>query len=469
MRPVHLYRSLTLWVVLILLLVRCTLNIPYENKFSDPNAINSIQRAEELLGSAYHALPMQVTELTLMSDDVEATELLVRNTGYNELFHHRPAALETLASSLWSDYYSVISICNALLERMEHLVSSDEEEIAKKKQFVAEANILKAYAYWQLVRLFADNWSEPETQLGIIIRTSFPLDFLPRSSLSASVQHIDSLLTHALELWNTPSFSSPKERAYLSPLAALYLRAEVALYRGEYEEALAIAQTAWQSIGASSSLSTSSFQALWHMELNSETIWAHDRPRGYYMNMEDSDRGNDYVKVAGDLAVAMPPEDVRTEWGIWWNTPKDKIPLLGKYNRLNREKKQVAQVALLRSAGLPFIMAEALIALHRDHEAILLLNEYLTLRSAPSLDSSLEGDELLRTLLLERQKEFLGEGFRFFDLKRHRALLYNKSVGRAQFRSLSNDDYRWTLPIPRREYLYNKVEQNRGWSKVTQE
>ena len=71
-------------------------------------------------------------------------------------------------------------------------------------------------------------------------------------------------------------------------------------------------------------------------------------------------------------------------------------------------------------------------------------------------------------ILIERQKEFVGEGSRYFDMKRCglSAIRYdmygNKAIG-----TVKADDYRWTLPIPASEYRYNTlVEQNEGWPKL---
>ena len=60
---------LPLW----LLLTGCSLDIPYENQFSDPDAISTTSTARELLATAYSQLPNLEYDLSILSDDFEPT------------------------------------------------------------------------------------------------------------------------------------------------------------------------------------------------------------------------------------------------------------------------------------------------------------------------------------------------------------------------------------------------------------
>ena len=74
----------------------------------------------------------------------------------------------------------------------------------------------------------------------------------------------------------------------------------------------------------------------------------------------------------------------------------------------------------------------------------------------------------MSAILQEKQLEFLGEGERFFDLKRYRqTLLRNWTKGLSHKALISPNDYRWNLPIPKGEYLYNvRASQNFGWPRL---
>ena len=98
------------------------------------------------------------------------------------------------------------------------------------------------------------------------------------------------------------------------------------------------------------------------------------------------------------------------------------------------------------------------------------MNRYLEQRNATLLDTQLSGEPLLKAIFQEKWKEFVGEGERYFDLKRCRKGVlsdWNTSGTMATDKRVQADDYRWTFPIPRGEYLYNEnVSQNEGWTKI---
>ena len=82
------------------------------------------------------------------------------------------------------------------------------------------------------------------------------------------------------------------------------------------------------------------------------------------------------------------------------------------------------------------------------------------------MDDELEGEDLVEAILLEKQKEFAGEGVRLFDLKRlGKALVKKGNFGVGTSVIIQPDDYRWLLPIPQSEYKYNDniTQNNPGW------
>ena len=51
-------------------------DIPYENQFSDPDAVTTPAAARELLASAYSELPTPEFNLSVLGDDFEPTYLI---------------------------------------------------------------------------------------------------------------------------------------------------------------------------------------------------------------------------------------------------------------------------------------------------------------------------------------------------------------------------------------------------------
>lgn len=62
-------------------------------------------------------------------------------------------ANDALLKSTWNNYYSVINRANTVLEKIE---KADPSVIVNKNRHIAEAKFLRAFAYFDLVRLFGD-------------------------------------------------------------------------------------------------------------------------------------------------------------------------------------------------------------------------------------------------------------------------------------------------------------------------
>ena len=93
---------------------------------------------------------------------------------------------------------------------------------------------------------------------------------------------------------------------------------------------------------------------------------------------------------------------------------------------------------------------------------MLTLEDAAGIYGAGALDDTLEGEALIEEILSQKQKEFVGEGVRLFDLKRYgKPLLRHTLYGAAVSATIQPSDYRWLFPIPQSEYKYNdSITQN---------
>lgn len=452
----------------------CSLDIPYENQFSDPNAITTPNTARELLATAYKQLPNPEFDLSVLGDDFETTAWISRDASLNNLYKWQTRPLEDLAVSIWTDYYAAVAIVNAVLERVDGVSVSTAEETKELQAVVSEAKLLKAYCYFNLLRLFAPDYADGPEKDGIILKDRLELGFLHRSSIEDCVTVIRQLLKEALAVENHPS-----DVYWFSPYSGYYMWAELELYAQNYERAAEYAQKVIDAKGGYGVLGETVYAALWSNSPCAERVFSLFTNGSYYTGINYDKHKGDYMTVNGSLAGLYADGDIRSGASVFTKEMTDDVwgsttmgNCLGKYNEMNWKKVEPKYINKYRVAGACFILAEAYCRDGKGHDgqAVGVMNRYLEQRNATLLDTDLSGEPLLKAIFQEKRKEFVGEGERYFDLKRcRRGVLsdWNTSGTMLADKRVRPDDYRWTLPIPRGEYLYNEhVSQNEGWTKI---
>lgn len=106
-RPI---RKVQICCILILSCTACSLNIPYENQYSDPDAITTVTAARELLASAYDAIPRSAFKFIKKVGWKSSLNTDKLNSDLNNLYKWHPKPMEDLSNSLWEKYYSAIGI-----------------------------------------------------------------------------------------------------------------------------------------------------------------------------------------------------------------------------------------------------------------------------------------------------------------------------------------------------------------------
>ncbi len=148
-------KKLSVCLLLIAGFTACSLNIPYENQYSDPDAISTAAKARELLATAYAQLPDASFELSVLSDDFEPNAILPKDVSLNNLYKWQTLPIEQLALTLWQGYYGSVAIANAVLERASLLkTEGNPKELQSLQAVMAEAKAMKAYCFFQPVEAF---------------------------------------------------------------------------------------------------------------------------------------------------------------------------------------------------------------------------------------------------------------------------------------------------------------------------
>lgn len=439
-------------------LASCNLNIPPLDQFSDPDAINNVSNARSLLSSAYTAYPHPEYEFSLLGNDFVPTSLSIKDVSSLNLYNWSDREISKLAPSLWQNYYNVIAQCDALLERMDNVKTSSTEEQNEKQTITAEAKTLKALCYFQLLKVFAPAYDLNPDAPGVILKTHLGIEDKQRSSIRDCVSTIRGLLSDAVQMDGTS-----RHNGWLSKTAVQYLQADVALYSGDYETAI----TSGNAVIAKANdayFTSEGISNLWAKDSYAGRIFAFNTHSTYYSNIQFSIQEGDYFCVNPKLNVGT--SDLRyTSFAYPFVMNGTVRTLLGKYNRCNKLNQTTAYINTMRYAGAYYIVAEAYCRKGETEAARVLINHYWHCIGVSEAPAGITNQALLELILTDKQREFVGEGVNFFDLKRtHLASLPRYSQwGTSASSSISSTDYRWNFPIPVSEYRFNSVEQNAGW------
>lgn len=440
-------KRLFIYICMVLALAGCSLDIRLEDQFSDPYAITDTETARELLASAYNSLPRFQMELSILSDDFYPTSLSQKYAEILNLYNWQEKAIVDFSYNVWSEYYMTVAIVNALLPRLELLEPKTEQDAVEMAFIRSEAYALKALCYFDLVRLYGP----------IVLKDRLEFETLPRSSVEDCLNEIDRLLDEAEKVQDNDA-----EVFYMSSDAVKALRIEFELHRGNYGTVTSLAEELLE--GAESRWTKSSFENLWSGNESDDRIFAPYIFDSFYTDLCYDKEYGDYFILSGN--VSYDDSDVRKLWSEYpYQMSSGQVRALGKYNRMYYENTTVRYINTLRYSGVCFAAAEAYARDEKPALAIAMVNRLLGAYGAALLDDSLEGDALIEAILEEKHKEFVGEGVRYFDLKRlAKPLQRHKNLGAGVSSTVKPDDYRWLFPIPESEYKYNDLmDQNPEW------
>jgi hypothetical protein len=335
-------------------------------------------------------------------------------------------------------YYRCIGNANAIIEKVDAALGSD----ADKKRIKAEAQTMRAWAYFNLVQIYGQRYDAatvPNNQLGVSMPLSTSDIKLPRSTVEDVYKQINKDLTDAITNFGTASAppTGPQTKSHLNIRSAYAIRARVALTMQNYVNAAADAQQVI-TLGGHSLMSNTDYQAGFNSLSNPEWIWGayvqddQGDTFGSYMGQISYDGNTSYVRgipkrINSALYDMISATDVRKK--MWEPAPTTvNFPLpLTSYTRVPymsrkfkiRNLPTIGDVPYIRLAEMYLILAEAYAKIPgREADARTALFTLVNNRDPNYVLSTNTGQALINEILMHRRVEFWAEGFRFFDLKR---------------------------------------------------
>lgn len=361
-----------------------------------------------------------------------------------EVFNKRIFTDNVYVRNIWLNGYEVINQANLVVDNVDLV---DEERQATVE---GEAKFLRAMAYFDLVRLFGQQYEagEENSQPGVPLSLQGVTDYsgdlnIARSSVEEVYAQVVSDLTDAYEM--LPETNG----IFADKYSAQGLLARVYLQMGNYEGARDAADDVIENSGHS--LAASYAGAFNNDADSSEDVFAFQVTSQdgdsdlivHYADQGVGGRGGDITINDAFVEKFDSEEDERADF--FYESAQNDGRLTGKYTN------QFANIPFIRLAEMYLIRAEANFRLGTEvgnspTDDINMVRNRANASSLSSVD--------LEDILLERELELAFEGFLIHDLKRTK-----RSVG-----ELSYDDQALVFPIPQREIDVNTLlDQNPGY------
>ena len=378
------------------------------------------------------------------------------------------AANESQVEKAWIIGYKIINQANMTLEGIDRFAEKNPDEVNNIK---GQALAIRGYVHFDLLRYWVNDYSRNSNEPGVPYITQSDYEQKPsRGTVKETYDKIEKDLLDALALLEN---QGPTQLAYISADAVKAMLARLYLYSKQYDKAIDFAT---ELINNYPLASKTTFPQIWTDFSYDEVIW--------YIAFDDGQGtpGGNVYTPALNYSPYSPNEDLIAEYAADDIRPaayyavrpdgndEDRFVLIkhqGKYTAQFRPD-GVVNFKVFRVSEMYLIRAEAYAMSTTPDEAAANddLNELRRARITGYTDESYSGQDLLDAIEMERRKELIGEGHRFFDLKRKGATARKvQRTNCSENCELDPDAPQWTFPIPQSEIDANPAikPQNPGY------
>ncbi len=394
-----------------------------------------------LMTSAYSTYPRHKALTALRTDELNLDSESYDFQTYREIFMWQDLSEDANTTAFpWQQFYTSIFYINHVINEGGTILPSSTD----KDQLIGEAYALRAYAFFDLVNLYAKPYDPITSKTDKAIPLALELDLeqvLQPETTQKVYDQIHSDLEKAKRLLQLNS--QEKGLNYRFSKASLYaFEARVYLYQREWDKAL---QSTEQALAFKSSLQDLNVTStLPNLFTSVESILALEDT--YYSQVKNTTFASVELLAAFDT-----DNDLR--YPLFFEKSGNKMMII----KTGQQEQKVS----LRTAELYFIKAEVLLKLNRLTEAKSALKQVVKNRYKTAAVSQIEsnidqmdGAQLFELIQDERYREFALEGHRWFDLRRfNQKRIVHNVEGREYI--LQENDPRYTIPYPRNARLNN--------------
>lgn len=419
--------------------------------------------------------------------DVRGDDMQARTQGMRSSSLYEMRYTEDDAPAIWVTPYNVIRRANNLIEAIEAGKVNDASEV-ELNNMVAQAKAVRALVHFDLARIYGKPYTVDNgasAGIPIVTRPVAASEQLTRNTVAEVYEQVISDLTEAI---NSNALSEEKTLGMFNVWAAKALLSRVYLYKGDNENALAMAEDVINN-SPYALWTTDEYVDGWVGDNRKEMIleivnyssadWADREGIAYCLN--ETGYADAIVTQAFSDLLNKDMNDVRQ--GVILKATDPTLGFIEEYgdqqvfvNKFPAKEPggdyRVSNLPLLRVSEMYLNAAEAAAKLGQSDKAAQYLNA-IVLRANPEATEVSPAEATVDRILDERRLELVGEGHRFFDLMRNNKTVVRyeslDNMGRhyaliQESTKFDNTYFRAILPIPISEINANpNIEQNPGY------
>ncbi|MEJ2882943.1 RagB/SusD family nutrient uptake outer membrane protein [Pedobacter sp. GR22-6] len=396
----------------------------------------TIEDFRGMLTSAYNGFPVHKSLLAVRTDELLLDEYGTNFPAYKDIYTWNDNASDGLTTPIpYVSFYTVIFNANHVIAEVEKEAGST----AETAQLKGEAYLLRAYAHFELLNLYAKpyNASTAATDRGIVLSLAIDLEqnYKPATVAEVYAQVLADIAA-GQQLLNVTSFEAGFNYRFTKRAAAAFA-ARVYEFKGDWANALASSQ---QALALKSDLED--------LNVTGALLPNNYRSKENIMSMENAFNAGitNSSMISGHLlGIYNQANDLR--YPLYFGRSfGNTVSLKGGSN-----DKKIS----FRNGELYLIQAEA--ALQSDNMALALksLLDLKVKRLKPAYYqteatriSALAKAALLQEILNERERELALEGHRWYDLRRYGQPELVHSFEDGSTYTLQKNDPKYTLRFP---------------------
>ena len=389
----------------------------------------------------------------------------------------------------WKSPYIVIGRANRIIAAAEGGALSDAAEAkATIDQYAAEAKVLRALAHFDLVRIYGKPYTEDQgASLGVPLVTGV-LESNAKPARSTVAEVYAQVVKDLTEAISSNALATETEPGYVSVWGAKAILSRVYLNMGDYANALSVAEDIIKKSGAALWTRDQYFKA-WDASTPNESEFL------FRLNVAGSTDNNDLNGI-GNLQqregykemvatkkfvdmLTSDPKDVRNDMFLPATAAKEVATygtnkvFLNKLRGQGGNLRNVTIVPIIRLSEVYLTAAECAFRNNDKTKAVEYLNDLVKNRTTTEASLATVDNITLERILIERRKELIGKGQRYFDALRNNETItrYTSEADKGWHKTLSKeaqsfdrDYFKAIAAIPQAEINANpNIKQNTGY------